>query len=55
MLKRRRYPVDDIGIFIVGIVIFAMTVVGTLNAGFRAMRASIDSHDNVKSESRPEE
>ena len=46
---------DDAGIFIVGIVIFAMTVVGSLLAGSRAMQASIDNQNKAKSASRPEE
>ena len=46
---------DDIGIFIVGIVIFAMTVVGSVIAGGLAMQASIENEDKAKSASGPEE
>ena len=46
---------DDLGIFIVGIVIFAVTVVGSVIAGSRTMQAAIDNQSRLNPASRPEE
>jgi hypothetical protein len=47
--------VDDLGIFIVGIVIFAVTVVGSVIAGSRTMQAAVDNQGRLNPASRPEE
>ena len=46
---------DDLGIFIVGIVIFAVTVVGSVIAGSRTMQAAVDNQRRLNPATRPEE
>ena len=46
---------DDLGIFIVGIVIFAVTVVGSVIAGSRTMQAAVDNQGRLNSAGKLEE